>query len=153
MIRLLCGLWAFVRTATYPDHIPLTAKWQGRDLDLYGAGAHLLWFPGSWAAGDENAAVDWAAREDDPAAAWVPANQPPEPFCTVGDILRAIPQIPAEGCLIPGACLPCGGLNHEYSDEGDGSGDEPLTLVAAQALRDRILGEQATAGLRRGQAA
>jgi len=66
MIRFLCGLWAFVRTATYPDHIPLTAKWQGRDLDIYGAGAHLLWFPGSWAAGDENAAVDWADGADEP---------------------------------------------------------------------------------------
>jgi len=65
MIRLLCGLWAFVRTATYPDHIPLTAKWQGRHLDLYGAGAHLLWFPGSWAAGDEHAARDWADGVDD----------------------------------------------------------------------------------------
>ena len=66
MIRFLCGLWAFVRTATYPDQIPLTAKWQGRDLDIYGAGAHLLWFPGSWAAGDEHAAGDWADGGDDP---------------------------------------------------------------------------------------
>ncbi len=54
MIRFLCGLWAFVCTAAYLDPLPLRAKWQGRDLDIYGAGAHLLWTATGWCVEDDD---------------------------------------------------------------------------------------------------